>query len=186
MFSFLEWKILVKTLLATFLKLLFQLMKLHNKFFWATGWIWILCSEPKSVNGDQACLDEGFGDREGSGTPPHPCTLSLLICRSFLKQLTSCVKQGKDASSRHCQNVIWALWASISISRTHVKAVALSSLAKRAAISFLYCCLCFTVLLTFSVLISFCLFMCLSPLCIDFFFCLFNFVFIFTPSPWVS
>lgn len=57
-----------------------------------------------SVNGDQACLDEGFGGwRRALGLP-----LSLLICHSFFKQSAHLLRQtgGKDASSACCQNVI--------------------------------------------------------------------------------
>lgn len=104
-------------------------------------------AESVSVNGDQACLGEGFGDSEGSGTPLLSLTLSLplfpsaSICLSFLNtELTSCIRREKDASSLRCQNVIWALsW------HFHITVVR-CWLAEHTAVSFLYCFLCFAIL----------------------------------------
>lgn len=46
-----------------------------------------------------------LGTAEAQGLP-----LSFSVCHSFLnRELTSCVREEKDGSSTHCQNVIWAL-----------------------------------------------------------------------------
>ncbi len=52
----------------------FWLMKAHDRL-WMVGECGFSIqtnnrAESVSVNGDQACQDEGFGDSEGSGTPP--------------------------------------------------------------------------------------------------------------------
>lgn len=87
----------------------FWLMKLRDRLWTAECRFSIQTNngaDSVSVNGDQACLDEGFGGRRRAlGLP-----LSLLICHSFFKQSAHLLRQtgGKDASSACCQNVIWA------------------------------------------------------------------------------
>lgn len=85
----------------------FWLMKLRDRLWTAECRFSIQTNngaDSVSVNGDQACLDEGFGGRRRAlGLP-----LSLLICHSFFKQSAHLLRQtgGKDASSACCQNVI--------------------------------------------------------------------------------
>lgn len=158
-------------------------------------------AESTSVNGDQACLDEGFGDSEkAQGLPlPHTLSLSFPFCHSFLnRELTSCVRQKKDASSTRCQNVIWALSRHFHIKdtcegcctvltcKTHCHFISL-------LFSLFYCSLSLSFLrlhlpLFFFVLhFDLCISIYLSPLAADtLFFCLFNslslFLF-FSPLP---
>lgn len=97
------------SLYHAFFLFFFWLMKLRDRLWTAECRFSIQTNngaDSVSVNGDQACLDEGFGGRRRAlGLP-----LSLLICHSFFKQSAHLLRQtgGKDASSACCQNVIWA------------------------------------------------------------------------------
>lgn len=88
-----------------------------------------------------------LGTAKAQGLPLSlPTRHSFFLCVFFSnsnRELTSCVRQEKDASSMHCQNVIWAFKLAFPY-QAHVWR--LCWLAKHTAISFLYCFLCFTIL----------------------------------------